>query len=138
MSFPNWHKLTCLIRVSERWPGRYSSAPRRMAKARRSSEVQIFRRLCHDPTLIQRWSGKEATCVTTVDVCTTGKCFFTITSRTSMAFPRQSRREHLWVRQMEHCWRAITTMYVRGQHWRQLKMWLTFVRLKKKLCIGGL
>ena len=109
-----------------------------MAKARQSSEVQIFRRLCHDPTLIQRWSVKEATCVTSVDVCTIGKCFFTITSGTSMAFPQKSRREHLWVRRIEHCWRAITTMYVGGRHWRKLKMWLTFWKLKRKLCIGGL
>ena len=76
MSFPNWRKLACLIRVSERRSGQHSSAPRRMAKARQSSEVQIFRRLCHDPTLIQIWSVKEATCVTSVDVCTIGKCFF--------------------------------------------------------------
>ena len=32
-----------LIQVSERWPGQYSSAPHRMAKAYQSSEVQILR-----------------------------------------------------------------------------------------------
>ena len=38
-----------------------------------------------------------------------GNVFFTITSEMSMAFPRKSRREHLWVKRMWRCWRAIIT-----------------------------
>ena len=44
MSFPNWHELACPNRVSERRSGRTSSAPRRTAMMRRSSEVWLFKR----------------------------------------------------------------------------------------------